>query len=123
MSQSRPDAQRLINNIMNYNNDINCRKAWPDFNPSVTLGIKKYISDYDFVTVPQLSALTNIDAGWNTRIQDFNFINHRNNQIVSNNKNKIHTYHKVVKSYNKNIFKTPTPTPKQGTIKAFFAKA
>lgn len=122
MTQYIADPQRLINNIMNYNNDNNCRKAWPDFNIDFTMDVEDKINNFNFtVTENQLIGLINVDAEWNRRIKDFNFINHRNNQIVSNNKNKIHTYHKVVKSYNKKIFKTPTP--KQGTIKAFFAKA
>ena len=117
MSQSTSDAKRLINNIMNNFNDNNCRKAWPDFNPQVTLGIKTHINNYHHVTDLQLSAFISIDAGWNTGISNFNFNNPMNNQIVSNNKNKILNYHKVVKSSRQIIAKN------QRKINAFFTKA
>ena len=115
MSQSRADAQRIINNIIN--NDKNCRKAWPDFNIGYTMDVKEKIDKFHSVTDGQLFALPNIHAGWIKRINDFNFINPMNNQIVSANKNKIHTYHKVVKSSKQIISKN------QRKINAFFTKA
>lgn len=115
------DAQLLINNIINY--ETNWSEAWPDFNPYVTLGIKEHIKKYHFVTDLQLSALTSIDAGWIKRIKDFKFNNPMHNQIVSNNKNKIHTYHKVVKSLKKNISKNQINYKNQPKINSLFAKA
>lgn len=122
MSQSRAEAQRYINNIMIYHNDENCCKVWRDFNPYFTMGVQDHINNCQDATESQILGLIHVYEKWIFKIQDFNF-NNPMNKIVYKNNNKIHTYHKVVKSSKKNIFKTPTPTPKQGTIKAFFAKA
>jgi hypothetical protein len=122
MSQSRADAQRIINNIMNYHNDENCCKVWTDFNPDFTISVQKYIKKYQDATESQILGLIHVYEKWIFKIQDFNF-NNPINKIVYKNNNKNLTYHKVVKCSKKNIFKTPIPTSKQGTIKAFFAKA
>lgn len=109
-------AKRHIQNIIYY--DKNCRNLWPDFNMYFTNEVNNFIDNKKYVTPSQLNGLIGIDIAWENLIKRENFINPFNNQIVSvsNNKNQIHTYNKVVKISKKNISKNTNK------ISDFFSK-
>ena len=108
-----------IQNIIYYDN--NYRNLWQDFDRSFTNEVNNFICNKNYLTPDQLNGVINVDADWDRRIKDFNSINHRNDQIVYNNKNQIHIYNKVGNSPKTNISKNQIKN--QPKINSFFAKA